>query len=273
MQQQHNLGCVIITNSDDLHFLRAGLVQIAPIFKDIVISIGTKLWNGEPDDDKAIDAFIKETTDLYTNVRFVRYNVPGDAMKIFSGQVSPEMYWEGHARWVAYESMATNIRYVMFLDSDEIVDGAAFQSWLDTGVYKTYSAMKLRNYWYWRSPTLRAVDYYEDSVVFIKNHFFNPMYLFSNLGRHAIFENCTGVTARDVPGNDNTPMVHHYSWVRTKDQMMRKVNAWGHRSDRQDWPRLVEEEFSRPFNGTDFLKKLKYDITPNNYGIDGVDAS
>lgn len=269
---QHKLGCIIISNSDDLLFMEPCLKQIAPIMKEIVIAIGRQLWNGEPENEDAIAAFINKVkgTNEYANINIIRYSVPGDAIGIMKGQVSPAMYWEGHARYMAHRELSRNIDYILLLDSDEIVDGAAFTKWLDTGNYKRHDAMKLKNYWYWRDPIYRARDYYEDSVVLVKNGTFNAMHLFSNMGRHGVFEasnSALGLKARNVQGIDGMPMVHHFSWVRSKDQMLRKVRAWGHRNDRHDWDALVEKEFACDFSGTDFIKGLKYDVVDNVFNI------
>lgn len=250
-----SLGCIIISNSDDLRFLRAGIKQISPVCQQVVVSIGTKLWNGEDEDENKIEEFAAE---LPSNVRIVRYRVPEDKAAFMCGSVCAEMYWEGHARWTAFREMGP-VDYLLILDSDEVVDGESLNEWLTTGEHTSYVAMKLRNYWYWREPVYKAVGYYEDSAVVVKNGSFNPMHLFSNLGRHGVFESAKGTKIRDVSGVDGLPMVHHYSWVRNKEEMLRKVRAWGHRSDRADWESLVEEEFSRPFNGTDFLKGLSYE--------------
>ena len=40
-------------------------------------------------------------------------------------------------------------------------------------------------------------------------------------------------------------MVHHYSWVRTKEECLQKARTWAHRMD-EDWPALIENTF----NGT-----------------------
>jgi len=55
-------------------------------------------------------------------------------------------------------------------------------------------------------------------------------------------------------------MVHHMSWVRSKEGMLQKVSAWGHAGER-DWEALVKEEWSREFNGRDLLN------TGNRYRI------
>ena len=65
---------------------------------------------------------------------------------------------------------------------------------------------------------------------------------------------------------EGTPFVHHYSWVRTKEEMLKKVENWGHKHDK-NWTSLIEEEFSRPFNGTDFVHGYSYNIVENKFNI------
>ena len=65
---------------------------------------------------------------------------------------------------------------------------------------------------------------------------------------------------------DNEPLIHHYSWVRTKEEMLKKVLNWGHKNDK-NWSDLIEEEFSRPFNGTDFVHGYNYNIVENKFNI------
>ena len=60
------------------------------------------------------------------------------------------------------------------------------------------------------------------------------------------------------PGLDDKPMIHHYSWVRTYKEMLKKVKHWGHTKDK-DWTSLVHEEFKKDFDGTDFVHNYKYD--------------
>ena len=269
MTTTHKIGSIIITNSDDFHFLKASLSQIIPLCQDIVIAIGSKLWNEEEDDMQKIQAF-KTQYERIPNVKFVTYQVPEDKVQFMASQVTPAMYWEAHARWVALQALDTSCEYILFLDADEVVDGDLFSQWLDTGIYKTMGVMKLANYWYWRTPTLRARDYIEDSVVFIRRDAFNPFMLFSNLGRHGMFNNSKSAQkARAVRDQYNRVMVHHYSWVRNKEAMMRKVKNWGHRDDKTNWIELVEQEFTIPIteNHTDFLKGLSYDIVPDAFDI------
>jgi hypothetical protein len=270
MANNHKIGCIIISNSDDLHFLETTLREASHLFQDVVIATGTRLWNeNDPENMEKVDDFDKNVVSKYDNVKIIKYNVPDDKMAVMMANVTPSMYWEGHARWKGLEALDQSCEYVMFLDSDEVIDGTLFQKWMDTNDYKKYDAIKLANYWYWREPIYRARDYIEDSVVLIKKKTLNQMFLFSNMGRHGVFEACRtdDDKPRSVMGVDGTPMIHHYSWVRNKDTMLRKVMNWGHRNDFNKWPEFVEQEFSRPFNGTDFIKNLTYDTVDDKFNL------
>lgn len=265
----HPISCIIISNTDDFRFLYPNLEQIKGIFKRIVIALGNQLWNGEEEDSVKLTAFKEHVSKTYANIDIVDYNIPKDEIKCMLGQVRKDMYWEGHARWIAYNRLIEykdcEDDYIMYLDSDEIVNGATFKSWLDTNEYKSYDVLKLKNYWYWREPIYRAQDYYEDSVVLVKNKTFNPLAIFDNKGRHGLFDACKGTKIRNAGGD--SIFIHHYSWVRGEKEMINKVKTWGHRNDRRDWVDLVKEEFSRPFSGTDFLRGFNYDIVSNVFNI------
>ena len=61
-------------------------------------------------------------------------------------------------------------------------------------------------------------------------------------------------------------MFHHFSWVRTKEEMLKKVRSWGHKGDR-NWIELVEKEFSTDFQKTDFIHGYQYKIVEPLFNI------
>ena len=78
-------------------------------------------------------------------------------------------------------------------------------------------------------------------------------------GREQCHEMLNVKKTRNVKGINGKPMIHHYSWVRTKDEMLKKVLTWGHNKDR-DWVKLIEEEFTRPFNGKCFVNNYEFKV-------------
>lgn len=259
-----NLVCVILATSKDLHFLNANIKEIHDIFVKIHIMIGTHFWNGDPENEDKINEF-DEKLGYREKISIKRYN--NKNKNYMPRYVNDEMYWEGYARLYGTISMPFDSDYILYLDADEIIDGKRFKQWISEKKYIKFETIKLANYWYFREPIYRAKNYIEDSVILVNYAFAykNKEYLFSNLGRHELYE-LGSVKIRNVLSIDNIPMIHHYSWVRSKEDMIKKCNTWGHKND-LDWKKLIEEEFSRPFNGTDFVKKLDYDIVENFFNI------
>jgi hypothetical protein len=165
-------------------------------------------------------------------------------------------------RYLGTQEVSENSEYILYIDIDEIIDPEKFKIWIDTNEYKKYDALRLSTYWYWREPIYRARQL-EDNAVMIKTSIAKQLQ-FTPGGRDIYF-NSTSNNIRNV--NNNDPIVHHYSWVRTKEEMLNKVSNWGHAGDRVDWEALVEEEYSRPFNGKDFLHNYQYQIVDNKFNI------
>lgn len=72
-----------------------------------------------------------------------------------------------------------------------------------------------------------------------------------------IFLNAEGDKQRGVLGSDGRPMVRHYTGVRTRGEMAKKLSSWGHHWER-DWQTLLAEAYSRPFPGKDFIRGYTY---------------
>jgi hypothetical protein len=174
---------------------------------------------------------------------------------------------EAMGRYTAFRAMPLKYKYIIFLDADEIIDGQAFKYWLDAGDFRSYLAMKFANYWFWRRPNIRAKDYLEDSVVMLDRDIIhgkgNPYgYIFDDMARTGYYDRApVGKKKRQILGVDGLPMISHYSWCRTEQGMLNKVRGWGHKDDFENLEDKVKEEFSRDFNGRDFLGRgVSYEI-------------
>jgi hypothetical protein len=266
------IGTVIISNSDDFQFLKQLIPEALKFSSYVSIAIGTKRWNGEPENIDKINRFILDNQQ--ENVLYSLYD-PIEDTKFCSYSTmvtNKDMLPEAYARYIALCKIPNNeaLEYVLYLDSDELIDGDKFKIWLDKGIYKLYDVMKLACYWYWRLPIYRAKGYLEDSIVFIKRTALTTNLIFHDNARTATYDECIGRKTRMVVDNkDGIPFVHHYSWVRTHKQMLNKVSSWGHRHE--SFIAKVNEEFAREFNGRDFLKNLNYDVVDNTFKIEMID--
>lgn len=222
------------------------LVQNATVFSDlVVVVIGTRLYDGSPEDEAHISQLQQDFADH--NVVVERYPVEFDEItKPIPLHNRAREY--GVARARAYHDGVPS--WYLFLDGDEIPDGQRMKRWLDasksTGLLSNPSvAFKLKNYWLFLMPRLVAKTH-EDSILFIHEVHTTPAALSHPRERDGILQVREPFVrlVRDVPGLDGAPMFWHYSWVReNRDDLKAKVTTWGHKSDRVDWVKLVDQVY------------------------------
>ena len=147
--------------------------------------------------------------------------------------------------------------YILFLDADEIIEGDLFNQYLKTKDHEQYDVIAMECYWYFREKNYRAKTT-EGAAVMCKKKICNYKYIFSDSERWEFFNRLDLKAKTNLKFQDKI-MCHHYSWVRTKEEMLQKVVSWGHNQDK-DWVSLIEQEFSHDFNGTDFVHNYQYDI-------------
>jgi hypothetical protein len=241
------LATVISYCTNDERFIRECLDQAISVSDLVVVPISSHLFDGTPENTESITKLSAE----YPNVSFIMFDWE-------EGQ--HPRYWHNMSRIVGNHVLPEDVDWVLFLDSDEILDSKLFNEFKKDPTFENYDSYKLGCYWYFRDTNIRATTY-EDSPVLIRKKLvaIDPNNLY--IEREQLHE-ALDVPKRRMTLNNNTPMIHHYSWVRTKEQMLQKVKAWGHNADK-DWVSLIEEEFSRPFNGKCFVNNYSYEVLDN----------
>ena len=164
-------------------------------------------------------------------------------------------FWVRYLRYAAVPFVPLEVDYIIWLDADEILDSDIFNEWWmsNQGLpARQEGATKLANYFYFRDARFQKVEL-DDSVVISRRRGMSSDAFFENpwQEREAFFYAYPGSKHLEL-GLGGRVMVHHMSWVRSKEGMLQKVSAWGHAGER-DWEALVKEEWSREFNGRDFL--------------------
>lgn len=160
--------------------------------------------------------------------------------------------------------------YILYLDADEILEGTRVATTISNEVLSNSNAsgFSFECYWYFREPIYRAVQTEQAGVAYrmdvIRENW-------SELLRHKqerwAFRDMPHIAVNFIEHvMSQYPICHHYSWARTKNQMIQKVNSWAHSTDR-NWLPAIEEEFSRPFNGRDFIHNYQYIQVPNTFNI------
>ena len=236
----------------DFRFLETNLKQLSKFSDEIIIPICDHFFNGEPEDQ----ALLNESFTVMSKY-------PKCSVYVFQWEGSKEHsgYYHNLSRAIGTE-IATS-EWLLFVDADEIVDDE-FGEWFDT-VKDTDNMYWLTCYWYFREPVYQSTSVEGAGLLIRKSSC--RWNIHNTVERQQLFDH-TLVHGHRYPilSKSNVPMMHHYSWVRSKQDMLKKVRNWGHQKDK-NWVELVEEEFTRPFNGTDFVHGYQYRIVGNKFNI------
>lgn len=224
--------------------------RIKPFCNHIIVVVSNKFFDGYNEDLILIQKRMNQYKDLiWLLTDFDTYNhVPQYAKA-----------W--HSRYLAFhhlqENENTKSDYVLFLDADEFLETELFTKFIEK--IEWGANYRFSNYVYFREPIYRAKTLeYGVVMMFTHNLDINTVY---QSDRPSLFTMSKG-PKYDNFIFDNQVMIHHFSWVGTKDQLLTKIKGWGHASDR-DWKKLIEDEFSHDFNGTDFINHHQYETIEN----------
>jgi hypothetical protein len=237
------IGTVISYCTLDHRFIRFCVESVKPFSSQIIIVSADHFFDGTSEDIELLNKTHEEISDSMVD------------KIIYKWKSDLPHYWHNMSRWVGLENLKDNIEYVFFLDADEIMDSASFKIWLlNENLFRQFNAFTFYCYWYFREARYRAKTL-ENAGLLINRKWLTRENMFTRNERMGILQAIPNAAIAN--GVALAPMLHHYSWVRTKEEMLRKVKAWGHRND-TDWVKLIEEEFTHEFNGTDFLPGHHY---------------
>ena len=254
------IATVINFSTNEALFFRQCLEEALLFSHQVIVPVCDHFFDGTPENVELLNGIYA----AHPEVQFIQYAWSKDN---FYGGHSTH-YWHNISRLLGSHFVDSRVKYVLFLDVDEIVEGKAFARWLDQFPLKDFSALRLACYWYFRESKYQATAWEDTPLLICKEalHYDALMHPYERAGTFAVVE---GEKRRQVTSMEQLPMVHHYSWVRSKEALLRKVRSWGHRDER-DWENLVEAEFSRPFSGTDFVhgysfKEVESFLKTNEY--------
>jgi len=232
---------IVISHSGlEKQFIDRQIRQCQKITDDIIVVSLKHLMNGEEDKDLKI-IYKDNVTHIITT-----------CLTESSKDKHNTTRWQG--------VLKAKYDYILFLDGDEIPDGDLYKQHLATFDYKKYDAIAYKCYWYFREETYRAKKT-EQCAVLVKKSMIDMPFIFHESERWN-FANKTENYLMNVD-LDGEIMFHHFSWVRTKEQMLKKIH-WGHKGG-ENWEHLIEKEFSGDFTGVDFVHNYEYDIVEKKF--------
>lgn len=227
----------------DIKYINKAIDAVREISNKIIVTYSDKFFNGEYENIELIKTVINNNPDCIFHK--VDYE---------SGKSS--RYHNNKSRDIACQ--ISNSQYIMFLDSDEIFEKEHLNIWYNLNKNQLNDITTFSNYWYYRDERYR-VNHIDDSIVMIDKKYAIQELLYHEAERNIFkYIDCNNKRT-NVVNQYGLPFCHHYSWVLNKEDMIRKVTTWSHKDDK-NWIPLVEEEFSREFNGTDVLGNCDFII-------------
>lgn len=233
-------------SSSDYEFIHAVVRECRQFTDDIHISFMDRFFNGDAEDANLLQKTIDELRDQAYLHPLVW---PAEVRKDIQNDKQFFTYCHNLCRYSNFGHAKHD--YVLYLDSDEIPEGKRFQEFVRNFNPLRNESLIFNTYWYFRSKRYRATTWENSSIVMSNRKLLDKEDFFTPFERW--------VLAKNEPSQyQGEPFFHHYSWARgssdeeCKRKLIRKVISWSHTGDR-DWLALIEEEFSRPFNGKDFV--------------------
>lgn len=226
--------------------IRRVVSSLAPVCSRIVIVYLTHFFTGDADPDARV--IVEDLARDFPEVKPLCVTWNAQQGKVHQGFWPCEMRLRGFAE--------TTTPWVLMIDADEVLRSAErFAEWFATQKDRP-ATPKLANFWYFMSEKRRA-KVLEDSIVLTHRQFLT-FASFRQFGAERAAFSVTG--ERMVKGLDGEPMFDHFSWVRTPEQLRKKVVHWSHRNDRK-WSEIVETALAEdPLTTPDFLHGYEYDI-------------
>lgn len=256
---------VVCYCSNEKAFIDALLTECYRFSDDIVVSYGSHLYDGTPEDKAHIDALRSK----HNSVRFVEYVVDNsiDLNKQKGVVKRPKAYWHNLARYTGISSLKKE-EWVFLIDSDEIPEGSKVLEWLSKTNLHKECIYKMANYWYFKSVNNQATSW-EDSVLLVHSSCLSADNIFGDMERDHLVAASGCRLVRQVVGTDGNPMWHHYSFVRNKEGIVHKIKNWGHSDDsfnRVDATKFVDYIY-KDENVNDIVHGYEYKKANNIFSL------
>jgi hypothetical protein len=242
--KKEKVNALIPITVNDFRFLPILMKQLDFICGKVVFIYSDYLFNQKEQDKQKLQKIFElpKKLGLTSTFEFVKYEIDFNVNEFFVSEYknSPKRYWINKARMDGFDYIDKNAKWVLLIDSDEIPDSCEFLKWADTINWddiesKDIFTLNFDNYvYFWKNCFVKYET--ENSIVLLNEKVFRNRKkyepLFLNEFERTVFY-------RFIPENyckmnikfNNKCLFHHYSWVRTLEEMKSKVLNWGHSDD------------------------------------------
>lgn len=243
--------------SNDWRFLKQCVQGITAFCDEILITVCDHFFDGSQENyallERAYSSFPKCTflEFAFDPVRSFHY-----FSSLFPEHSNWRHAWHNVGRWLGFLYASPQTEYLLFLDCDEIVESDNFIHWLKQFDIHNYVVCRFAGTWHFRKACFVATTQADLSLLVRKSALCGSI-LWDEDERSGIYERIKGRKIKNIQSVNGAPLIHHYSGVRTKKEMLKKFATWGHHWER-NWADLVKREFSASFSGVDFIRGYRY---------------
>lgn len=253
-----SIASVISFCSHDWRFLEACIAGIKANSSQIIVTTCDHLFNGE----KENYALLENAYLQFPNVLFLEFAYDPQKTYHYTNTLPAShpyirRVWHNTGRWISFYFLQETIDYIHFCDADEVIDPSSFSSWLEKENLCSFSCVRFASSFYFREAQYQAISDTMNGTLLVQKKELQPSMLWNLKERMGIFNSLPGEKLLRVTDSEGNPFVHHYSWVKTKEELLKKTSSWAHYWEK-NWQDLLEEEYARPFNGKDFIYKHRY---------------
>lgn len=245
------LTAVISFCSNDWRYLEACVQSVQPLAHEVIITVCTHFFDGTEEDHALLElAYAQFPTCKFLLFAFDPEKTYRPFSPLYPEHPDWRHEWHNTGRYLSYFYSSPETDSLLFLDADEIVDTQRFH------IPEEYSACRFAGLWYFREAKFEA-DTHADLSLLVRKKNLDPDFLWDADERAGIFQRMSGQKKLGELGADGLPMIRHYGGVRPKEEFLKKCASWGHHAER-NWEHLIDEEFSHPFSGQDFMRCYQY---------------
>ena len=214
----NDITTIINYCTNDYRYLDSCISEAKKFSKQIIISVCDHFFDGRKECRELLHRSYTEHPDC----DFVEFEFDNKKSYGFYTSITPESYdwihyWHSTNRYVGFNFVNKNSKYVLFIDVDEICSGDKFLNWLNNFNYKEYDVLRFYSYFYFRKPQYRSKTFSINALM-IKKDIIQGEELLSLFEREGVFFNVGKKKLHAILDFDKTPLFHHYSWVKPKKE-------------------------------------------------------
>ena len=210
------LATVISFCTNDYRFLKSCIDGVSSFSSQIVIPVCDHFFDGTLENLALLEKIYSD----YPGVQFIEFAFDSEQLYGTFAKREPQSqewgnHWHNTGRLIASYFINQEVEHLLFCDVDEVFDQKKMGSWLKEFDWRAYQAVRFSTYWYFRDACFQALST-PDGPLLLKKEIAEPKLLLHEDERMGIFLSIQGKKERLMHGLDGKPMVHHYSWVKTK---------------------------------------------------------